>query len=80
MLLCESERLNRTDHILLPPGTLADNHLNRVTAYRSLANLEAIGLIIVQRQRGRSPMVSIDLSGPLPSTTDTERPAATAHE
>lgn len=59
MLIALSNRLNRVNHILLIPGTLREFGLSRTTAYRSLVQLEALGLIRVSRHKGQGPLVSL---------------------
>ncbi len=61
MLLTLSDRLHRTDHLLLLPRTLREYSLSRATAYRSLELLEQAGLVTVKRQKGLSPMVTLIL-------------------
>ena len=61
MLLTLSERLCRTDHLLLLPRTLREFSLSRATAYRSLELLEQAGLVTVKRRKGLSPMVTFVL-------------------
>ena len=62
MLLTLSDRLSRTDHLLLLPRTLREFSLSRTTAYRSLELLEQAGLVTVKRQKGgHSPMVTLTL-------------------
>lgn len=58
MLVVSSLRLHRSDHILLVPRTLNEFGLGRGTVYRSLVQLEQLGLITVRRHKGQGPLVS----------------------
>lgn len=62
MLVLLSRRLLRTTHILITPQSLKQHSLSRTTAYRSLEQLESIGLITVHRRKGQGPQVSISTS------------------
>lgn len=52
-------RINRKRPAKLSHATLAKFGVGRQSAARCLAMLESAGLICVQRQRGRSPVVTI---------------------
>ncbi len=43
----------------LPNGKLEDDGVTRFTKYRALRELEAAGLIVVERRHGKTPTVSI---------------------
>jgi hypothetical protein len=43
----------------LPNGKLEDNGVSRFAKYRALRELEAAGLIVVERRHGKTVMVSI---------------------
>lgn len=58
MLIALSKRLNRVTYILLIPRTLREFGLSRTTAYRSLVQLELVGLVTVRRHKGEGPLVS----------------------
>lgn len=58
ILVIQSVRLERTRHILLTPKVIDSYGLSRFAVYRGLRALEASGLIQVDRQRGRGPIVS----------------------
>ena len=58
MLVALSDRLNRVNHLLLIPKALREFGLSRATAYRSLVQLEQLGLITVRRNKGQGPLVS----------------------
>jgi len=58
MLISLSNRLNRVNHILLIPRTLREFGMSRTTAYRSLVQLESVGLVRVRRHKGQGPLVS----------------------
>ena len=45
--------------LTLPPRIWQGWYRDRSTLYRALARLEAAGLVVVDRRRGRSPVVSI---------------------
>ena len=59
MLIALSNRLNRVNYILLIPRTLREFGLSRTTAYRSLVQLETLGLVRVSRHKGQGPLVSL---------------------
>lgn len=59
IILRLSLRLQRQRHIMMTPKNLAEHHLARSTAYRSLEQLERADLITVRRCQGTSPLVSI---------------------
>lgn len=58
ILVIQSFRLERTRHILLTPKVIESYRLSRFAVYRGLRALEESGLIQVNRQRGRGPIVS----------------------
>ncbi len=58
MLIALNNRLNRVEHILLIPKTLSEFGLSRTTAYRSLVQLELLGLVTIRRHKGQGPLVS----------------------
>lgn len=58
MLVVSSLRWRRLDHLLLTPRTLSEFGLGRGTAYRSLVQLEQLGLVTVRRRKGQGPLVS----------------------
>jgi hypothetical protein len=43
----------------LPNGKLENEGVSRFAKYRALRELEAAGLIVVERRHGKSPLVSI---------------------
>lgn len=63
MLIALSIRLNRVEHILLIPRTLLEFSLSRAMVYRSLVQLENLGLVRVRRHRGQGPLVSFVIPG-----------------
>lgn len=62
MLIALSNRLNRVTHLLLIPKTLREFGLSRATTYRSLVQMEQLGLVTVRRQKGQGPLVSFVIS------------------
>ena len=51
--------IKRSGQIALSISKLSALGVSRFSAYRGLAALERVGLVVVQRQKGRKPIVTI---------------------
>lgn len=54
-----SRRLDRDQYLMLTPRLLREQNIPRSSSYRALDQMEKVGLVEIQRQKGTHPLVTI---------------------